>query len=252
MIGKRHEYTAMALCESKMWWYRCLHKLTLQEIRKNFDGNNPQILDAGCGTGGLLSQLHENGFTHLNGFDLSPDAVEYANKTSGVNVLQLDITNFSAGFPGNSFDVIISHDILCLLENADSGNALVQMLSVLKPGGLLLMNLPAFRAFNGTHDIAVAIKQRYSKKAVQRLVGTKAEIEKIIYWPFFLSPAIFVIRTIQRLRAGISSRDEVASDVKMPPLWLNKILYTVTNFENSYFQNKPWGSSIFVVLRKPQ
>jgi SAM-dependent methyltransferase len=251
MIGKRHEYMAMALCESRMWWYSCLHKLTLQEIRKNFIGNNPRILDAGCGTGGLLSRLIENGFTQVYGFDLSPDAIEYAKRHNGINVLQLDITNFSAGFPGDLFDIVISHDILCLLNNADSSRALSQMLSVLKPGGVLLMNLPAFRAFNGTHDIAVAIKQRYSKKAVQKLVGVQAEIKKIIYWPFLLSPAIFIIRAMQRLQPGIVKKQTVTSDVKMPPLWLNKILYAITNFENNYFQKKPWGSSIFIVLRKP-
>jgi SAM-dependent methyltransferase len=251
MIGNRYEYDAMAKCEQQLWWYRCLHDLTLRKIKKNSTVKNPRLLDAGCGTGGLLLQLKENGYNNLTGFDLSSDAVAYAREGSGVNVQLLDINKLGSAYPKNSFDIITSHDIVCLLQEGQDKKALEQLLSVLKPGGLLLMNFPALKAFNGTHDIAVGIQRRYSRNALKKLVGEMAEIKEIIYWPFLLSPAILFARVLQKAKLVFKRDHKIVSDVKTVPSLLNHILYKLTSFENSNIRIKPWGSSLFLVLQKP-
>jgi SAM-dependent methyltransferase len=251
MIGNRYEYDAMAKCEQQMWWYRCLHDLTLRKIKKNSGVVNPRILDAGCGTGGLLLQLKEKGYPDVTGFDLSPDAVTYARESSGVDVQLIDINKLDSAYAKNSFDIITSHDIVCLLQEGQDKTALAQLLSVLKPGGLLLMNFPALKAFNGTHDIAVGIQRRYSAKAVEKLVGEMAEIREMTYWPFLLSPAIFFARTIQKVKFIFIKKEKMVSDVKMPPALLNHIFYKLTSLENKNIRMKPWGSSLFLVLQKP-
>ena len=251
MIGNRYEYDTMASCEQQLWWYRCLHDLTLQKIKKNTIVTNPRILDAGCGTGGLLLYLKKNGYADLSGFDLSPDAVDYARESSGIDVQKADITKPGNIYHQNSFDIITSNDILCQLGDEQEKEALAQLLILLKPGGLLLMNFPALKAFKGTHDIAVDLKRRYSKKSLQKLVAGTAMVKEITYWPFFLSPAIFFIRTIQKFKFLFIKNQKIVSDVKMPPALVNRIFYHLTNFENIYMQTKPWGSSLFLVLQKP-
>ena len=251
MIGNRYEYDAMAACEQQLWWYRCLHDLTLRKIKQNSTVSQPRVLDAGCGTGGLLLRLREKGYPDIRGFDLSADAVSYAKKSSGVPVDLLDITMLGDAYAKDSFDIITSHDIVCLLQEGQDKKALAQLLSVLKPGGLLLMNFPALKAFNGTHDMAVGIQKRYSKKVVKDLVGGMATIKDITYWPFLLSPGIFLTRVAQKIKLLFKGNRTIVSDVKMPPALLNHIFYKLTSLENKNIRLKPWGSSLFLVLQKP-
>ena len=75
MLGNKDEYDRMAEAEGKHWWYRSLHERVLRTIQKQFASRDIDILDAGCGTGGLLSYLRDNGFTNLQGFDISEFAV---------------------------------------------------------------------------------------------------------------------------------------------------------------------------------
>lgn len=250
MIGKRHEYEAMATCERQLWWYRCLHDLTLRTIQKSNFGQQAKILDAGCGTGGLLLYLKENGFSGAAGFDLSADAVMYAQQAVDADIRLLDITRTAHSYPENYFDIVISHDILCLLPDGAENTAIAQLLTVVKPGGLLLMNLPALESFRGTHDIAVNIQKRYSLKAIRQLVNGLAQIEETVYWPFFLSPLIFFVRSVQKVKTHFINTKEVVSDVKMQPAFINRLFYKITKLENRLLTAKPWGSSLFIVLRK--
>jgi SAM-dependent methyltransferase len=250
MIGNQYEYDVMSKCEHDLWWYRSLHDLTLNTIKEN-TVTGPKVLDAGCGTGGLLLQLKKNGYTNVAGFDLSPEAVDYARRTSGVDVQLLDITRLDDIYPADSFDIITSHDIVCLLPENQDKIAVDRLLHVLKPGGFLVMNFPALNIFSGTHDLAVGIKRRYSKKSIKALVNGQAQIKQLRYWPFFLSPVILCARMLQKIKLLFVRNDRtMISDVKMPPAFLNNIFYQLTKLENGAIKRKPWGSSLFVVIQK--
>jgi SAM-dependent methyltransferase len=250
MIGKRHEYEAMANCEKNLWWYKNLHDLTIQQLRKYSPLDNPKILDAGCGTGGMLSALKNSGYHDLHGFDFSVDALEYCRQTLDVSVKHANILEADKYYPLHSFDVIISHDVICLLQQGQDREALQSLLKLLKPGGIILMNLPALDAFKGTHDIAVNITKRYNKRLVRELTAGTASILSTVYWPFLLSPVIYLVRAVQRLTLKAGKKEEaIASDVKMPPAAVNNIFYKMIRIENSILPDKPWGSSIFAILK---
>lgn len=252
MIGKDYEYNAMANSERTLWWYRCLHTLTLKQIRKYATSPDPVILDAGCGTGGLISFLQANGYPAVEGFDYSPYAVEFTNKTYGLKTKVLSILELSAettGYP--LFDVIVSNDVLTLLQPGQDEDAMDRLLGMLRPGGILIINLAALRAARGMHDVALDVVRRYSKKEMRRLAGNKAIIRKMLYWPFLLSPLIFSIRLFQRINMRFNKNVHIVSDVKNPPAILNHLFYGITAFENRLLPVKPWGSSLLTVLQKP-
>jgi SAM-dependent methyltransferase len=248
MIGKRYEYDAMAKCEKELWWYRCLHDLTLRTI-KQFAGKHATILDAGCGTGGMLTHLQSQGFTNLAGFDLSPDAIKYCVEKGCLNVQLLDILKSDAAYSLNSFDVVISHDILCLLNEGDDKVAFGKLISLLKPGGILVMNLPAGKYFKGTHDHAVGIQKRYSSTSIRDLTANgNVEINEH-QWPVILSPLIFSVRLFQRGKLLFGTKKHYKSDVSLPHPILNNLFYKLTSIENNIGFAK-WGSSIFVTIIK--
>src|SRR5262245_19681279 len=93
MLTRPREYEAMRAAEDGLWWYRNLNRLVVAAIRRRFPARAPgdlRILDAGCGTGGLLRHLVSLGYTNYEGFDLSPHALELAT-ASGLKLRLLDL-----------------------------------------------------------------------------------------------------------------------------------------------------------------
>jgi SAM-dependent methyltransferase len=199
----------------------------------------------------MLARLRSQGFTNISGFDLSKDAIEYTVKNGATNVQLLNILDSDKAYSLNSFDIIISHDIICLLNDGEDKIALEKLVSLLKPGGLLLMNLPAGRFFKGTHDYAVGINTRYSKKKIRWIAkDCNVEIKEMYHWPFFLSPLILSLRLFQRGKLLFSKRKNYKSDVSLPHPFLNELFYKLTSLENKSLPVKAWGSSIFVTIVK--
>ena len=248
MIGKQYEYDAMARCEKELWWYKSLHDRTLRTIEQ-VAGKDAKILDAGCGTGGMLTRLKSHGYTNLAGFDLSTDAIKHSRENGFQNVQLLSILDCDKAYSANYFDVIICHDILCLLPEGDDKVAYAKILSLLKPGGTLMMNLPASRFFSGTHDVAVKMQRRYTKKSIRDLVNDGNVDLKQHHWPFIMSPVIFSVRLFQRGKLLLSKNRHYRSDVRLPNPVLNNLFYKLTKMERG-ISFTPWGSSIFVTITK--
>ena len=113
MVNNPREYERMSESELQHWWYKSLHELTLTEIKKHFQGKDITIVDAGCGTGGLLLQLKNEGYKNCSGIDIAFHAIELA-KHRNVDVIQDSILNINKYYAANSIDVIISHDVFYL------------------------------------------------------------------------------------------------------------------------------------------
>ena len=114
----------------------------------------------------------------------------------------------------------------------------------------MIINYPVLEAFRGTHDLSVGIKKRKNKNELTRLLNDSGfSILQNDYWPFLLSPIIFFVRTIQKVKLKLSKNVEINSDVNLPPYIFNKIFYYLTKAE-IILPYKPWGSSLFIVARK--
>jgi hypothetical protein len=114
--------------------------------------------------------------------------------------------------------------------------------SLLNPGGLLIMNNPAYAAFSGSHDKAVGIVTRFvPKQLVGVIVNCQLSVVNCSQWPFLLSPLVYLVRKFQK---------KEQSDIDMPAGWINSILYSICKFEMKLFKRAPFGSSVFIVARK--
>jgi SAM-dependent methyltransferase len=74
------EYALMDTAEHRLWWYRALHARILDALA----GVAGPVLDAGCGTGGLLVRLAQNRALAPIGVEFSPGAAMRAAAKSGV------------------------------------------------------------------------------------------------------------------------------------------------------------------------
>ncbi|AOW11766.1 hypothetical protein LPB72_19985 [Hydrogenophaga crassostreae] len=251
MLDRDDEYDRMAECEQNLWWYRALHERTANAVRRHFKaGKAVRILDAGCGTGGLMLHLQQLGFGSVEGFDLSDRAVTYCRGRS-LAADKLDLREMAQHYSGAKFDVIVSNDTICYL-NADELNSFVaSACTLLEENGLFVFNAPAFDAFGGTHDLAVGIQKRFRKSDIQGIAAASGFVQvESSYWPFLLSPVIFSVRSMQRLKLALGLAGQIHSDVSMPSPWINRLLLGLCRFEQKWLKSPVAGSSLFVVLKR--
>jgi SAM-dependent methyltransferase len=252
LLKNEAEYRQMFETETSLWWYKILHKKVLDYISQYFNTKEITILDAGCGTGGLMTFLINNGYKNIKGFDYSIDAVKYCKKRN-LEVSLADITKLEAKTI-EKFDLIICNDVLYQFENNEIISIFENLFARLKPDGKIISNNQAFNMFRGTHDIAVGSKQRFTIGDFEKLLHQN-KIGTIItanYWSFLLSPLIFLVRFVQRLklRFGLIDVNKVKSDVELPSEFINNLFYSIVKFEHQMIKKAPLGSSIIFVAKK--
>jgi SAM-dependent methyltransferase len=252
MIGHTDEYEKMFRLEGQLWWYRSLHERVTTTIRKHFgERRDIQILDAGCGTGGLLDFLRKRGYTHLKGIDGSTDAVAFCHER-GLPVVFINLNELAGFEPDMRYDVIVCNDVFCYFSDDDLPNLVKALAYRLKPDGLLISNNNAFNIFRGEHDLAVGSGRRFVQSDFDQLMPDAGlRIRKATYWSFILSPLILAIRQWQswQLRFGWIKPENVQSDVYLPSTWLNETLYTIVSAEAKILPRTPFGSSLFIVSK---
>lgn len=252
MIGKKHEYALMHQSETTHWWYRHLHNQVGEVIQQRFlPETNPDILDAGCGTGGLLLRLQQMGYNNLLALDASTDAVAFATAKTEVPVKQGYIQETAMHFHGQQFDIICCMDVLTYLVDEEIVAVLQQFAQMLKPGGIIITNNNAFKAFKGTHDHQVGIIKRFTAKDFERYAtAAGCIILKNRYWNFLLSPMVWAIRKWKLLQhyTGITHASEISSDLTVPSPFINNSCLQILKLENKIV-SPPWGTSVFSVLQ---
>ncbi len=250
MLDTPREYDRMAQAEGKHWWYRALHHLVLAALQRHPRGGQLALLDAGCGSGGLLWFLRQHGFASATGFDISPHAVDWC-RTRGLNVSQNDLRASPDQFSPGSLDAVVCNDVLYFFTPDEQTAVIAQFHHWLAPGGFLIINVPALAAFRGTHDLSVGISRRFTRRDVVRLLPPERfDLVQARFWPFCLSPVIFPVRFWQRWTHSRTPSPAIQSDLWMLPGWLNAGLEWSTRFENAVLPWKPFGSSLFLVGRK--
>jgi SAM-dependent methyltransferase len=184
----------MFCVEETHWWYGALHRLIFDTLAREIpDWREKEILDAGCGTGSILKQL---GNSEKNvGIDLAPEAISLCRQRGLDNVYQADIC--ALPFNNASFDIVICSSVLYHQWVKDIAGAVREIGRVLRPGGLLLLNVPALRFLHSAHDEAVMTAHRFNKSEIRRLLRDNGfAIRRLTYWTTLLFPLAVIARTL--------------------------------------------------------
>jgi SAM-dependent methyltransferase len=249
------EYGKMASVENRHWWYRALRRRLIDEVDPSrFRKAAPRWLDAGAGTGGLLQFLDSEMNWKGVGFDIAPPAVEQCRRKS-LNVSHGNLSD-PATWPTGVWDVITSNDSFYFVrETHDRIRVLEAMWDRLAPGGRVILHLPALKAFSGSHDLPVGITERLNRAEALSWTRTRPwKVRRASYRLFFLSPLIFASRALSRwkLKRSGNAAADAKSDVEGVNPVLNVLFYFLTRTEDQLRMSWPWGSSLLVVLEKPE
>lgn len=243
----KNEYYKMYQFENTYWWYRGLHELIRHFVTKrkrSHSGEPLKIFDAGCGTGRMMELLKPLGM--VEGIDYSADAVALCRERGLENAREGDLNTWTA--PDNSCDIIVSSDVICTSGVEDDLAVVVKFHRALKPGGLMILNLPAFMALRRRHDIAVFGKRRYRKHR------TLKKMKEAGFTPIratYRLPPLFFVMLLQKHLLERFDKEKVESDLKPLPNFLNKLLLWLHRIENrmiAWGVSFPLGSSLFLIM----
>ena len=244
---EREEYERLAAVEGEMWWFRGLHANLLAALRRNEAGEHPAILDAGCGTGGLLVTLGRAlPRAMLVGIELDEGAAATARAKSGRLVCVGSIDRLP--FADSGFDAVLSADVLCH-AGVDEAAALASLRRCLRPGGTLILNLPAYPWLYSAHDTAVANARRYTRGELRRLLARMGFTGvRTVYWNSFLFPLMILRR---KLRRGSAADGSEVALLPAPLEWLFGALMALESRLRKAGIGLPFGGSILATAVKP-
>jgi SAM-dependent methyltransferase len=245
-IMENQEYDSMARLESTFWWYRSLHDKAISLLGKLLDESRPlDLLDLGCGTGGMLRQL-ETAFPmwRLIGLDVSEKAVAFALRTSHARVVVGSANGLP--HPDGAFDILVSLDVMCH-DLVCPERMLCECARVLKPGGIMVLNLPAYQWLHSYHDVYVQQSRRYTIESLKAEIA-KGPFEYIFatYWNAFLFLPLVIKR---KVFAGRPSSSDVTDSLSL----LNPLFTHVMEWETKILRRGyrlPFGSSVLYIARK--
>ena len=201
-------YQELYWVENNHWWHNHKRRLILQLVSK-YSTEIGTVVDIGAGTAKLLSELKQKGWK-VTGIDGELEAVKWAKKR-GVTIKHHNL-NSRLPFDANSFDLVISLDVLEHVKN--DKQLLIEMKRVVKPGGIILITVPAHQWLYSYWDKMLGHFRRYAKGDLIKLCR-QVKLRLVLlsfYSSFFLLPAIFV-----RLFKSQNKKQEV-SDFQTTPL----------------------------------
>ncbi len=238
------EYAIMYDVEDDHWWYRTLRGILSNALRNAGLGPGSKILDVGCGTGANLAMLPKE--TQAVGIDFAPAAVHFCRQrglhyTAAASALALP-------FADASFDAAFSCDVFCHKSIPNPVDALRETTRVLRPGGYVFLNLPAYPWLMSSHDAAVHTGQRFTRPQISQILRTCGlEAMKLTYWNTILFPAILPIRLWHKKFPP--ERSDLGDAV---PSALNAAFTSLLRIEQALLRatSFPFGLSVFAVARR--
>ena len=243
---ERLEYERMHEVEDRMWWYRGLRALAAQLlghalVRSRSAG---PVLDAGCGTGGMLLRLGPAvaGRPTL-GLEYDITAAAFASAKAGRPVAAGSVNEMPFG--DGVLGAYVSLDVLCH-GGVEPVLAVKEAHRCLRPGAIAIFNLPAYDWLLSAHDRRVHNVRRFTgSQAHALLAGNGFRVLRSSYWNTLLFPLMMVHRLLER--------DEAESDVRDYPRWLDMLFSAALAAERLAIVagiGLPFGGSLIVVAAR--
>jgi SAM-dependent methyltransferase len=236
-------YLEMAEAETGHWWFLGRRAILADTLARLELPDGAEILEAGCGTGGNLAML--TGLGRVFAMELDERARAIAAERHGAEAeIVAGACPDRIGFPERRFDLICMFDVLEHI--AEDLATLEAMRARLKPGGRLLISVPAYPWLWGVHDEYLHHQRRYTASGLKRLAGEAGYgVANLTYFNTLLFPLAALARLKDRI-----AKPAAATGAAMPSPLVNGLLASIFGFERHLLRaaNLPFGVSLLATL----
>lgn len=246
----RAYYTEYFELERNHWWFHVRGQIIMDRIRKLANGKELKILNVGAGTG-FTSELMQE-FGEVKSVEYDQVCADLVRDKLKIDIVQGSITELQ--YEDNSFDLVTAFDVVEHVE--DDLLAVSELHRVCKPGGHVLITVPAFMSLWGHHDVINHHFKRYLKKEIRELFKPLSGEEvhqtyfnTILFWP------IWVFRNIAKLMPKSWTRSGAGSDATVGKSGgiIDSVLRLVFGIERPLIRSGirfPFGVSFIYGYRK--
>ena len=210
------DYAYLYELEENYWWFVGMREITQALLDPILPNRPARVLDAGCGTGGMLTWLtrySEAG--SITGIDFSETALQFCSRRRPQHLACASVSDLP--FADNTFDLITSFDVLQHVGDGNDSRALAEFHRVLRPGGIAFVRVAAYQWLRSGHDDAIAVQRRYS------LPDLSAQVQR----------AGFVIR-----------RATYANTLLFPVAAVKRMVFTPKGQAHAESEVKPWSKGL--------
>ena len=233
-----------ATIEDSYWWFVGRRKVISYLAGRYLIGNKRKILDWGCGAGGNFKMLSQ--FGEVLGVDSSSEAIAFCKKRLFTNVLELQtIDQLQTDV---KFDLLANFDVLEHIE--DDERFLRDTHKVLKPGGFILVTVPAYMFLWSQLDEVLGHVRRYSRsELVRKFEKCGFTIIRASYFIAILSPIFILVRLLQKTIPSKNTLDDMVIRLPKP---VNQFFVWLISIEAQLVRwiNLPFGTSIILLARR--
>jgi SAM-dependent methyltransferase len=238
---ERIVYDRMAELDSRHWWYRGRREILARLIERRIaPPEGARILEIGCGTGHNLEMLGR--FGTVDAVEMDDAARAVAAERLGRPAIESRLPELP-GVARGAYDLVALLDVL---EHVDEDRAALRSIAeTLKPGGRILLTVPAFPWMWSAHDEVNHHRRRYTKKTLRAAIGEAGLRVEMMSW---FNSLLFPLAAGARVAGRLTGRK--GSDDRLPPAPLNKAFEFLFGLERYAVGRLPLppGVSIVAVL----
>ncbi|CAN5741170.1 class I SAM-dependent methyltransferase [soil metagenome] len=242
------EYQKLERLDRDHWFYRGKRAIVRHWIERYADLQADDLLiDAGMGTGTWLVEMSPS--CKVLGLDDHDESLEVARpRLEAVGGNWLKTTLDQIDLPDGCATVVTAMDVLEHLD--DDRSALREMIRLTRPGGLIVITVPALRWLWSDWDVVLHHRRRYHRADLRKLVDEPGvELLRCAYFNSAALPPIGLVRLWRKLRPPKPGAPR--SEDAIPARPLNGLLYhsMVAPACWPWFR-PPMGVSLLAVLKR--
>lgn len=252
-------YQFHSAAEDSHWWFVAKNRIVARAAERFVAASprpaaspataatpRPKAVDIGCGGGALAALLAAH--FDVQGVEMDPGLRARA-ASRGLTVHDGSLPD-SIPLPERHFDLVVASEVVEHVR--DDRAAVAKLASLLKPGGFLIITVPAHPWLWSAHDAMNHHFRRYQKRQLHTLlVGSGLTKRRLGYAMCILFPALAAARLWQG--APKPGAAEHYTPAAAPPAPINTLLRLLFEAEKFILPTAgmPWGSTLFAVYQKP-
>ena len=230
-------------------WWTARSRLILRLLHRIGRRVPCRVIEVGCGWGTNLSELEKSGYT-VTGLDVSRDALVRLDREDRTLIEASLAEDLPPDAP--QYDVVLALDVI---EHIDDDRGAVRRIAQLaKPGGHVIISVPALPALFSEFDRVQGHRRRYTPELLTgAIAGSGLEIVRILWWGQWMARLLERRATAPRARPGDTSTQVYKRYLSLPPwpgIWFLKLMFLIDQGRTLRGRNVV-GTSLFAVAHRP-